>query len=314
MSVTNSYSRHAVVLDTDTEAGTPVILGATVELSAALQSQIERTPMTGEIYPRHIAIASIKPGAMLKTHALQDWLDQIGLTGKAIASSSQDGLEIYFQKFAANGGPASGSVHRSLTISSGLIVPRRLTVSHQGDAELTFDVLIIYDGTNDPIVVADNVALPSSPPDNERFTIGPVDIGGVTINHIRSVEIDFGINARTLGADSDIYDTRAEIRTINPTITMRGIDVTLLKSAGIPIGGLAATHANTAIYFRKRTQTGFVADATQEHIEVTAYGLAVIDDAAGQSGDENAETSFRLECAFDGTNTPIVIDTTAALP
>ena len=157
------------------------------------------------------------------------------------------------------------------------------------------------------------VALPSDPADNERFTIGGVTIGSVALSHFRSVEIDFGISARTLGADSDIWDTRAEIRSINPTITFRGIDVTQMKAAGIPIEGKAATHANTTIYLRKRAITGFVADGTSEHIAITGYGLAVMDDIASQSGEDNAEDSLRLECAYDGTNTPLVIDTTAAI-
>ena len=63
-------------------------------------------------------------------------------------------------KFNKNGF-AESSNHRSYTFRKGIIVPKRLTVSHRDDARLEFDVVPIFDGTNNAIVVSDAASLPS---------------------------------------------------------------------------------------------------------------------------------------------------------
>lgn len=311
-----SHSRHAVILDTAAEGVSPVTLGATIRLMARLAAEVSRIRTTGEIYPRHIAINSLAPDAEIESYALQDWLDEIALTGKAItADGDNDGLELYFQKFDEDAGPA-GSGHRVLTMKKGLIVPDSISVSHQQDATIKYRALIVWDGTNLPIVVGDSATLPSTPNDNERFTIGPVTFGGVAITQVTQININFGVIARVLGEDSDVYPTRVEIRGIEPTISITTTDATIMKTGGVPLNGLACTHANTAIYLRKRAQSAahFVADATAEHLKFTAYGIATCETADEQGGDEPASATITLPCAFDGTNTPLTIDTTSALP
>lgn len=313
MTVAESYSRHAVVLDTDAESGTPVTLAAVVSLSPSLEAEVKAERTTGEQYARHIAVNGIKPRAGIETYALQDWLDEIGLTGKAIASDSQDGLELYLQKFDAESGPAS-SGHRSLTVKQGLIVPTRLTCRHGEDARLQYQIFIVYDGTNDPFVISDSASLPSVT-DNERFTLGAVSLGGNDIAQITELEIDFGIDARTLGTDSDIYDTRAEIRAIEPKISLKTTEVSAFGSSKVPLAGLVCTHANSEIYLRKRAQTAshFVADGTAEHVKITFDGIATINDAGSQSGDDQAETGIDIMTRYDGSNTPLVFDTSSAI-
>lgn len=314
MSISTSYSRNAVVLDTDAEAGTPVVLGGTIDISPRLQAEIDRTRTTGAIYPGHVAIRSIVPTIGMSSYHLQDWIDEIGLTGKSILSATNDGLELYLQKFGVTG-PASGGVHRSLTVKQGILIGRQIRAAHQDDAILQCECLPIYDGTNSPIVVADNASLPTAPADNERFTIGGVTIGGVTIGQIQDITIDFGAQVMRRSGDGDVYDTFVELRGVEPVITIRTTDATLMKSGGVPLAGLAGSHANSIIYLRKRAQTGshFVADGTAEHIKITAYGLVVVEDAGSQSGDESAVTTIRLACAYDGSNAPITFNTASAI-
>jgi hypothetical protein len=79
--------------------------------------------------------------------------------------------------------------------------------------------------------------------------------------------------------------------------------------------GIAATHANTSIRFRKRiNKTGtFVPDATAEHIVITSDGMVVPIQPFQAQNQADGNTQFELTGVFDGTNTPFLINAASAL-
>jgi hypothetical protein len=310
MTVANRHSLYGVQLD-DTS---PVILGGIEVVNVKTDTQDRVDSTSGSTYPQHTAIVGQKPAADFTSFALQDCLDQIGIAGLDIADIA-NGLNLYAYKHDDGGGRATGSTHRKYNMVKGLIVPNRITCDHQGDARVMFDVLPTWDGTNDPFTITDSSAVPTAAADDERFTIGGVTIGGVTISQIRSFELDFGMNAKTEGADSDIFDTHASIVDVRPVLTLRGINIEWLKSTAIPLAGKAATHANTTLYLRKRLQTGagFVADGTAQHVKMTMAGLAWIDEVFSSQGENATECSLKLAAVYDGTNAPVVITTASAI-
>ena len=186
-----------------------------------------------------------------------------------------------------------------------------------GDAVLNYDAIITYDGINDPIVINESVTLPTAPNDDERFTLGKWTIGGIVIDQIRSMDLEFGISVQTEGADSDIWETHANISRISPSIRLRGINLNWLRSAAtakIPLLGQAAIHTDTTGYLRKRKDGGtFELDGNAVHIKMTAAGYARIDTGMDASGDSSAECSLVLDTIYDGTNAPIVFDTSASI-
>lgn len=305
MSVSTLHGLYAV------EAGSAVI-GGIVQCALATGTDIRADAANGEVYARNQSVIAQKVGGSFTSMAIQDALDVIPVLGKSIAALT-GGLKVYAQQHAEGGTRTTGSNHRKFTILEGLIVPRTLTVQHQQDAQLPFDILATYDGTNDPVQIADGAALPTPLVDNERFTLGKVTIGSIVFTHVRSVEIEFGINAVTEGADSDVWDTFSSIRAIAPSITIRGVDASWLKSSNVPLTGLAGTHANTSIYLRKRSAAGFVADGTAEHIKFTVDGYAVVDAILDASGSEPGETAIRMPLRYDGTNAPILVNTAIAI-
>jgi hypothetical protein len=311
MAVTLRHSIYAVQID---PSGTPVVLGAIGGSNIRTGTELRSDVTSGQVYPTHQAIVAQKPGLDFSTHALQDALDVIGLTGKALTTAN-GGINCFGYKHAEGGGRASGSAHRKYAFNEGLLVPRRISCDHQQDAVLAVDGLITYDGTNEPIAITDSSAVPSGVTDNERFTIGPITIGGVTIPQVKSFEVDFGLQAETEGADSDRWDTFASIVQATPMITLRGINIEWLKSNAVPLTGLVVTHANTSLYLRKRStgSSGFVANATTQHIKITCDGLAYVEDAFTAEGDRPAETSIMIPCRYDGTNAPLVINTAIAI-
>jgi hypothetical protein len=190
---------------------------------------------------------------------------------------------------------------------------RTLRAAHQDDATLEAAVVTAYDGVNDPIVVTDGVTLPNVTLDLARFTLGPVTVGGISLSGIRSLTLDFGLRVQSEGADSEIWDTHVSVVSVEPELTLNGITPEWLKSTNIPLGGKAATHANTTIYLRKRLSGGsFVPNGTAQHIALTMAGLAWIETPL-DVGDAPGESTLRLKAYHDGTNAPIIVNTAAAI-
>lgn len=292
----------------------PVVLPGIMTQNVRTGTDYQAETSSGAIYPDHVAINAQKPGADFSSVCLADCLGEIGITGLNIDDLAT-GLELFAYLHDDGGGRSTGATHRKYGIAQGIIIPRRITCDHRGDAQVFYEVFATWDGANDPIVITDAAAVPAAEEADDRFTIGKTTIGGVVIPEIRSWELDFGITVETEGGDSDIYDTTCSIVECKPVLTLRGVDIEWMKAAGIPLVGKAGTHVNTITYLRKRLQTaaGFVADATAEHIKFTLAGLAWIDDVFSVGGKGPAECSLKLAAKFDGTNAPVTIATTSAI-
>lgn len=277
-------------------------------------SDIRQEPMTGEVYARFQAMYGQSPTSDFQTRAIAIALGACGLTGTALTSAAP--FLAYAQKNTEGGTRTSGSNHRKVTINEGIVIPRKLTVEHQGDAVLEYEVLATYDATNAICVLAESEAL-LSVTDAERFTLGSVTLNdgstSYVLSQIRRLEIDFGIKAEVIGADSDIHPTSCRIMEIDPSLRLTGIDNMWWSSTVVPIGGLNIGHTSTAIYLRKRAAGGtFVAIGTAEHIKFTAAGLATIEGFDG-SGNALDETTLYMPLKFDGTNNPLTINTASAI-
>jgi hypothetical protein len=290
------------------------VLGAVGRRGIRTGSEVRQEATSGEVYARFQALYAQNPMAEFGTKAIAAALAACGLTGTALTSGAP--FIAYSQKQTEGGTRTSGSNHRTWTINEGLMYPRRIVCEHQGDATIEYQVLATYDGTNEPVVVADSVALPATT-DAERFTIGAISLhDGTTayaLDHCRRIEIDLGIAAETVGADSDIWPTSCRIVEIQPSITISGIDSEWWKSTKIPLTGRNITHTSTKLYLRKRAAGAtFVADVTAEHVKFTAAGLATIDGFDG-SGNALDEITLTMPLRYDGTNNPIVINTASAI-
>ena len=269
-------------------------------------------PTAAELSPRNRLILGQEPKLSFATRALATALGLCGTSGSDISDLTA-GLIGYQHKFQRGGSRATGSTHRKITVVDGMLYPTRITCAHQGLAELEYEAAAAWDGTNDPFQIAEASALPSAPTDAERFTIGGVQIGGVALTDIINVDIDLGLTVTAEGADSDLWPTHVSLEQFNPKITFRGKKAEWWAAAGIPLVGKAATHANSIVYLRKRTQTGFETDVTAEHIKFTIDGLAYLTDLFNADGTKSGETGLVVEGEFDGTNDALTIDTASAI-
>jgi hypothetical protein len=300
-----------------TQLNTDVIAGLT-NLDTQTNPEVDNESSIGSPYPQFVVILSQQPRIQFASRAVAAALAITGSTGAAIADAAE--FKAFYASLGDDGLPAAGSVHRSYTANRGLLLPRRLSANARQNAQLDLEALVYSeDGSTHPLVIADNVALPTIPQNNIQHAIGPVDLGvsGSTFSFgcPQSIEIDFQSNAETVACGSDLYDTHLQQPAIQPVITLTGLDASAFASGTLPPAGLPIEHAGTTIYLRKRAENGvgFVAGATLEHIKLTAHGVAVVTQHTGQ-GNQRAELSVRLTCGWDGTNAPIVIDTAAELP
>jgi hypothetical protein len=318
MSVTTLHGLEAVKIDVDD--ATTAVLSGTDRYRLSTNSQISQPIPDGDVYARAQALVAQQNSAMFETLHIAQALAICGLTGLRIkaATEGKTGVTFYAKKQQEGGTRASGSVHDSFNYKEGIIVPRRLVCEHQGNARIEYEILATWDGTNLPVVIGTSIALPTNPNAPELFTLGPIALGidgdPVAFTQVRSFELDFGVNAETIGADSDIWDTFARIADIQPSIVLRGLDKNWFSATKVPLTGAKIEHADTTIVLRKRLLGSgtFYSDAEAEHIGITAAGMAVVDTPMDVNGNQVGETSIRFPLNYDGTNLPAVIDTTFA--
>ena len=288
----------------------PGITSSNLELNSNMVAELT----AGNRSPQHVAMVSQKIAHTMSTMSLTAALDIVGSQG--YTTDGSPAMVVNLQNMDVYGQGAVGSVHRSLTFNRARTVPTSITVNNQGDATLEMRTAIIYNGTNDAVVISDLETLPAVTNTETRHTLGPISVGGVTLSQYTSVTVTFGNSLSSEAVASDVYDTLITEATHTPTITITGIDAEWFKASGaIPIGGLAATHANSSVTFRKRDQTGshFVAGATTEHVKVTIAGLAAVTSAvSGGAVVRPTETSLVIQGAIDSSgNAPVILTTNA---
>jgi hypothetical protein len=219
--------------------------------------------------------------------------------------------------YDANGQIASGAVHRRLAFAAGRIVPRTLTARAQEDAELEIQAMgLSANGTDSPLVITEGQTLPAAL-DLARHTLADSNIAGIAAGCMTELNIDFGIQIESRACTGQIFDTRLQQPSILPKVTVTVLNSALVGAGGsqIPDTGRACTHANTRFRFRKRLPkvAGFVADATAEHIVITADGTVVPTSTFDGSGNEEGTTTLDITAQFDGTNAPIVVNSASAI-
>lgn len=291
--------------------------GGSATLINGIVSQSVRTgpnhvaePTAGNLYANFVSVNALKPGASFSSYDLLTLIPLLGLRGACLAGGANPGAEFFQLALEACGTVRTGSNHRKLTIPNGLAVPRTLSVSHQADATMDCEVLSYWDGTNNPVIIAASQAAPTGLAVCNRYTLGPISIGGVVINGVTSLSIDFGNQAVASGAGSDLYDSNIEVPGMVPRITIRGRNVAkFADSSAIPLIGIAGSHANTTIVLRKRTPSlGSFSDGA-DNILITAACAVNFDEVFNASANSHGDTGLILTAFDDGTNAPLVITT-----
>jgi hypothetical protein len=313
MSVSKAWVPYAVHANTKTLGASDVLLDQVqnVEISTGIAQAILASD--GQVDPTYVSVLSQAPSLSFESTAAATILGSCGISGMIIdADVTYPGLIAWFQKMAEGGVRAAGSSHLKLTMKEGLLVPRTIQASQGGVATISLEAALTYDGTNDPIIIADSQALAGTPATAEAFTIGPASINGATLEGIQSLTIDPGISLTVLSGDGQVWPTYAAIQARQPSIRLTSTDVSALSTFGL--SGAAQGASDSVVWLRKMSEgAGRVADNVAEHIGFTIdEGMITVQSAsASQGGPAMAEVL--ITPTYDGTAAIIVVDTTQVI-
>ena len=288
------------------------VLQQTFESTAEMQTE----PVAGSPYPQQTSITNIKAGFRFQSFNVQAALSVLGFLGVPITSAAT--AELHEIQYGDDGFIVTGSNHRKAVIADGRAIWRSIQCQSGQDAQIEIMVMgLSANGAASSVAFTESVAAPAAV-DSARHTINAVTLANIPMGCVTNLVIESGLNIQSAPCNSNVFDTRIDLRAILPKVRVTTLNAALVGSAAgkINITGAAATHGNTTISLRKRvTKTGtFVAGATAEHITITADGMVLPTAPFEASRNEDGQTTFELTGTFDGTNLPLVIATAAALP
>ena len=285
-------------------------LGGIISSSSPINIQTENIDTDGRIDSIAQSIISMSPTATFATHAITAALALIGLDGFDCSTGAY--LSLYAQAREDGGSRTAGSTHLKYTIKNGIAFPESLSVSQDGSAVLSYQVVAGYDGSNEPILITATEPLPAGT-EGDFYGIGPVYLAGQLVAGVTGIDVNFGITAEPIFSDGDIRPAFVSITTRKPTITITTLNAPLFVST-IPITGLLGTALTTWIYLRKRAPIGgYVSDVTATHVKITASGIVSIDNAFSASGGAIGESTITVTPYSVAEAAPIVITSAAVV-
>lgn len=202
---------------------------------------------------------------------------------------------LYYALLDDVGGYASGSVHSSVTINSGLLrfVSATGTVGSRG--MVRYELTVSWDGSNDPFVISNTVALPTVTQLEEDYRLYCVRFTGDTVQlPVAQCTVSSGITATQDRAASTIHPTFAAEMSERPMATM---STPAVKSAIDLTGVDAVADTEVVVYFAKRTSAGIVLGATGLGFSLNVPLVTLTNFGARQDGRANA--SIRCFATYD---------------
>jgi len=263
----------------------------------------------GDPFATYSAIAAV--GSIITAGTSKVAVALAKFAGSEIKLYTGHTAAFYFQALALGARRTAGSTHLKKTISTGIAIPRSLSVAQGGVAQFSFDAVAIYDGTNNPILIADSQALPGTPTLDAQHTVGKVSVNGSQVSGIQSINKEFGITLFILSADGDPRPTFVAVKTIRPAIRV----VTTDMSFAATLGNLGLKRSSTTVvYLQKRDQGAtLVAANVAEHISFTMNEGQITPGRSGVSQEGHATKEFVLQPTYNGTNAPFVTDTACVI-
>lgn len=317
MSVSKTFTDWAVKLHalTAQSAAAVYISGITEQaMNQGLQSQTEAAD--GSEYASYGFLSEGAPVGRFSTVDLKAFLDECGASGMKIdADGTHPGVVMYFQrnKQGSTREARDASNHIAWTIANGILVPRTLELPHRGVARLSVEALARKESSTAPVAIDTTADLPAGvyPAISALHGIGPVDLNGTTVDGLRNVSIEFGLDVAVEAADGDTYPTFVTIAGIRPVFTLQGVHPDIVGT--LTVDGAYYSASQVIVYAKKRSEgTTWVANGTTGHLSFT-LGKCRVDPQ------ETAPKSVNLRItpwATPGGSpvTPVTINTNTTIP
>lgn len=268
MALLNSYTLSQVIVDTKVVADTP--LNGIVDRSEDYGNQEEVLTADGMVSPTFAALLGQRPTVDFDCADIETVLDTLGLSGILVDfDETHEGIVFYYRKNKPAGREAYDSaVHFKTVLKNGILVPMSLDAPERGRANIRFQAVPVWDGTNNPFTDTASSALAADPSGVEQaFAVGPVKLNSVMLSGVRSFSINLGNQVEHEVSDSQQYPQGVSLLAHAPEIVIPNIDVTaLITTYGRE--GAALTSAN--VWLRQlQAATVPYADVQTKHIKLT---------------------------------------------
>lgn len=268
---------------------------------------------SGQVGPQYSGTHQGKPGLPLRTTQLKDILDCVvgGIyncsrdlsagnvdlelkAGQRLNAREDDGDALHIR--------ARGQYNAMITVES-------IRARQGGLAEATVRLSYVYNSATgaDPLVFTNTVVISIESDVEHLFTLGPIKLNGSFIEGVEETLLENRIEYEVVHDGGFGFPSYIGIKTYSPRLTFRARDARIMNTFGTRGTALSAL----SCFWRKKVKSGFeVADATEEHIKLTATTGTI---KANSLGDKtSAEVSVDL--TMSAQNTPAYsIDTTAAI-
>lgn len=261
----------------------------------------------GVVDATFVAQKSHLPTLKFSTANVGTALGVCGINGLTVDSTPA--ADFYFQQLSPGGGYLAAGYRAR--VNSGLLVPQSLSAGHDKNAEISYTLTCLSDGTNNPIVFSAVVAVPTGLTADQYYVAGPCIVNGVLVTGIQNIEVDFGIKPIHMGGDGEVFSTFSGYTERNVKVKLKAINMPSVAAFGLqPFPQIA----DTILYLRKVKQGGGREDIDDNvHIQLTINSAYIsVKGGQGKTGD-TVTAEFDIFPMFDGTNAPIVISTAAEI-
>lgn len=293
----------------DAILGTGNNIRQVVSTEYAPGNRIEPGRVSAGVDPSALFVTDANPQIRLSS---TDIAAVLGIVSPTVGLDIDDDLwTIPYNVRAIGSTFASTLAHTVLTGADAFVVPRQVSVTQGGNAQIDLMVMIESNdllgnpGFDAPVTAATGQTL-AAQAFNALWTQGPATVNGSDVGGVVGMTVDFGIQAVPLDkADGELYPKAHSIRARNPSITIDVVNVDALATFAEHLLPMTAFVG----YLRKRSPGGsFVADATGEHISFTfADGIV---DVQRVSARDNATARPGLRLIGEA----LTVSTTATLP
>ena len=259
----------------------------------------------------HVSASAQTATIRFRTTAIAEVLDAVSVSGLVIdEGNDSNGIDLWFRKRAMGGGFEAGE-DLLMVVNLGILVPVTLTANHPEQAEIECMLHLVWDGTNNPIVITKDQTVPNlSPSITAIHTIGPWWVNNTQLLGMRSFGVNFGLNVATKSSDGDVWPRSAHIESRGASMTGTSSDLAILDDAtGLGIMGIVQSGGATGIrtFLRKKEQgAGVLADNVAEHIRFSVAEGRVSPQEFGGEHQADAVTGILVTPSYDGSNQPIV--------
>ena len=270
---------------------------------------------SGGLYATGLALTGFAPVATFTTKNIAALLGFVGINGQCVgAGKAVTQMDVYQRKIETCKSSLSGTPHLRHRVTTGLLRLGSLSLARGADATLSATLDAFTDGTNAPVGVTDDVALPSTVIAT-RFRLGLPKIANVLFPEIDNIDVAFNVETSDKSMElGSIYPDQAGVLTVRPVLTLRGRDLSRVKATLIELGANGATHLNTVVQLIKMANAAsYESFASTVHIAATFAGLAVPTNLASASAGGRSTNEIVLTTAQDaGGNAPVLFDLAAA--